>query len=117
MGSDRATIRCQRHVLPSVLNLCHAALTFCSSLQGRSLGQSCLSLHFGVPMPVWVSIIYTAACMQAKKGAKQKKKAVQLDSDADDMSMDDDSEDSDFEGAPKKVRLCGLCRRSVHITQ
>ena len=35
--------------------------------------------------------------------AKQKKKVVHLDSDADDMSMDDDEEDSDFDGAPKKV--------------
>ena len=45
--------------------------------------------------------------MQAKKAVKQKKKVVHLDSDADDMSMDDDEEDSDFDGAPKKVRLPG----------
>ena len=36
---------------------------------------------------------------------KQKKKVVHLDSDADDMSMDDEEEDSDFDGAPKKVCL------------
>ena len=42
--------------------------------------------------------------MQAKKVTKQKKKVLHLDSDADDMSMADDSEDSDFEGAPKRVR-------------
>ena len=42
--------------------------------------------------------------MQAKKAAKQKKKVVHLDSDADDVSMDDNSEDSDFEGAHKRVR-------------
>ena len=41
--------------------------------------------------------------MQAKKSTKQKKKVVHLDLDADDGSMDDDSEDSDFEGASKKV--------------
>ena len=46
--------------------------------------------------------------MQAKTATKQKKKAIQLDSDGDDMSMDDDSEDSDFEEAPKKARLCTL---------
>ena len=45
------------------------------------------------------------ACMQAKKAAKQRKKVVHLDSDADSMSLDDNSGDSDFDGAPKKVRL------------
>ena len=46
--------------------------------------------------------------MQAKKVAKQRRKVVQLDSDVDSMSLDDNSEDSDFDGAPKKVRLPGL---------
>ena len=46
------------------------------------------------------------ACMQAKKAAKPKKVVHRLmDSDADDISMDNDSGDSDF-GAPKKVPIC-----------
>lgn len=41
--------------------------------------------------------------LQAAKG-KGKKKAVAVDSDDDDaMSMTDNSDDSDFEAAPKKV--------------
>ena len=43
--------------------------------------------------------------MQAKKAAKPKKVVHRLDSDAHDISMDDDSGDSDF-GAPKKVPIC-----------
>ena len=43
--------------------------------------------------------------MQGKKAAKPKKVLHRLDSDADDISMDDDSGDSDF-GAPKKVPIC-----------
>ena len=46
---------------------------------------------------------------QAKKASKQRKKVVHLDSDADSMSLDDNSEDSDFDGAPKKVRPASLC--------
>lgn len=42
--------------------------------------------------------------MQGKKAAKPKKTVLRLDSDADDMSMDDNSEDSDFKSAPKKVK-------------
>ena len=49
-------------------------------------------------------------CMQAKKAAKPKKVVHRLDPDADDISMDDDSGDSDF-GAPKKVPI----RPSVEV--
>ena len=48
--------------------------------------------------------------MQAKKAAKPKKVVHRLDSDADNISMDDDSGDSDF-GAPKKVPI----RQSVGV--
>ena len=43
-------------------------------------------------------------CMQAKKATKPKTAVLRLDSDADDISMDDDSGDSNF-GVPKKVPL------------
>lgn len=39
---------------------------------------------------------------------------VHLDSDADSMSLDDNSEDSDFDGVRKKVRLTSLCRSLGH---
>ena len=54
------------------------------------------------------------ACRQ-RRAAKPKKVVHRLDSDADDISMDDDSGDSDF-GAPKKVPIVPKCwSRPCHL--
>ena len=46
--------------------------------------------------------VVLSVALQAAKG-KANKKAARADSDSDIMSMSDDSADSDFEAAPKKV--------------
>ena len=48
----------------------------------------------------------TSLMLQAKGKAKKKKAAVHSDDEDDAMSMSDDSGDSDFDTAPKKVRAC-----------
>ena len=73
-------------------------MRFSASVQRR--------LHIeGVLYDLHSAQLMVPLCMQAKKVSKPKKVVHRLDSDAGDISMDDDSGDSDF-GAPKKVPLC-----------